>query len=194
MREGRFFVHFIFLFFCSWGLNPSYLSLSRRLLWVGVFLAKLYNSFMFKTIATAESCTGGLLGALLTSSPGASDYYLGGAIAYHNRAKQVLLGVRLSTLKKYGAVSGQSAQEMAIGIQKRLKADQGIAITGIAGPGGGTAGKPVGLVYIALAGKAGVKCGKFLFKGSRRKIREQAAKTALNWLKRDGAVLPRRSK
>ncbi len=138
---------------------------------------------MSTTFATAESCTGGLLGVLLTDRPGASRYYLGGVIAYQNRIKQTLLGVQTITLKAYGAVSAETALEMASGVRKKLRADIGISITGIAGPSGGTKKKPVGLVYIALANVKKAQCKRFLFSGNRLQIRTQAAKKALAWFK-----------
>ena len=140
---------------------------------------------MNKTVATAESCTGGLLGALLTETPGTSDYYLGGVIAYHNHVKRALLGVSASVLRTYGAVSEETAAKMAQGVRKKFSADIGISITGIAGPSGGTKEKPVGLVYIGLAEAKRVRCERFLFTGSRLKIRAQAARKALEWLRRE---------
>jgi len=141
---------------------------------------------MKKTIGTAESCTGGLLAKLLTNAPGASRYYLGGVIAYHNLAKEKLLGVSSATLSKFGAVSEETAKKMAMGVKKRLGADLGMSITGIAGPSGGTKEKPVGLVYIALAEGNRVIGKKFIFTGTRNAVRAKAAKTALAWVRRAG--------
>ena len=104
-----------------------------------------------ETLAVAESCTGGGLGAMLTEIPGSSDYFLGGVIAYDNRVKQSLLKVNSDDLGQFGAVSHPVAQQMALGVKKALDTSWGISITGIAGPGGGTADKPVGLIYIGLA-------------------------------------------
>src|SRR5512138_692574 len=104
------------------------------------------------TICTAESCTGGLIAHRLTNIPGSSDYVLGGIVAYANRIKQSLLHVRQGTLIAYGAVSEQTASEMAIGARELFGADIAVSVTGIAGPGGGSAEKPVGLTYIGLAG------------------------------------------
>lgn len=104
-----------------------------------------------QTLSVAESCTGGGLGAMLTEIPGSSSYFLGGVIAYANQVKQNLLQVDSQDLEKQGAVSATVAEQMALGVKKRLQTDWGIGITGIAGPGGGTEAKPVGLVYIGLA-------------------------------------------
>lgn len=103
------------------------------------------------TIATAESCTGGLLASTLTDLAGSSDYVLGGVIAYRNSVKQNLLGVPRSTLEQRGAVSPETAAEMAHGVRRLLASDLAVAVTGIAGPGGGSADKPVGLVYLHLS-------------------------------------------
>ena len=107
------------------------------------------------TIAVAESCTGGLIGHRLTDVPGSSSYFLAGVVAYSNAAKRELLGVRGETLERFGAVSTETAKEMAAGIRQLSRADLGLATTGIAGPGGGTADKPVGTVCVALAWEAG---------------------------------------
>jgi len=104
-----------------------------------------------KTVAVAESCTGGGLGAMLTSVAGSSGYFLGGTVAYSNEIKQALLGVKAESLNQEGAVSGTVAQQMALGVKKQFHSDWGLSITGIAGPGGGTAEKPVGLVYVGIA-------------------------------------------
>lgn len=104
-----------------------------------------------ETLSVAESCTGGGLGAMITEIAGSSDYFWGGVIAYDNRVKEGLLGVNAQDLVKYGAVSAIVAQQMASGVKKHLKTDWGVSITGIAGPGGGTTEKPVGLVYIGIA-------------------------------------------
>ena len=105
-----------------------------------------------KTIVTAESCTGGLVGSLLTDISGSSDYYLGGVISYTNQIKNRILGVSADTLADVGAVSKETALQMAHGVRRLLNADYALSTTGIAGPTGGTATKPVGLVYIALVG------------------------------------------
>ncbi|MBR2477036.1 MAG: competence/damage-inducible protein A [Clostridia bacterium] len=132
-------------------------------------------------IATAESCTGGMLGEFLTSVPGISDYYEMGAVTYSNDVKEKLLGVSHDTLVKYGAVSEFTAKEMAKGILENSGADIGIGITGIAGPGGGTQEKPVGLVYVGLADSKGNVIHKELhLAGSRERIRRITVKHALN--------------
>lgn len=108
------------------------------------------------TVAVAESCTGGLIGHRLTDVPGSSMYFLLGAVTYSNESKQEILGVRAETLRRFGAVSNETAEEMAAGVRRRAGADLGLATTGIAGPGGGTPEKPVGTVCIALAWEGGV--------------------------------------
>lgn len=134
------------------------------------------------TIATAESCTGGLMGHLLTSVSGSSGYYLGGVIAYSNEVKEAFLGVRHETLLAYGAVSEQTAKEMAAGARERIGSDIGISTTGIAGPTGGTPQKPVGLVYIGLSTKDETLAYECHFKGTREAVKESTAQTLLNKL------------
>ncbi len=136
------------------------------------------------TISTAESCTGGLIGDLLTNVPGSSEYYLGGVVAYANETKMMVLGVRPETLRRYGAVSRQTVKEMALGICHLLGSDVGIAVSGIAGPGGGTKKKPVGLVYIGVACQGRVKVARYNFFGTRRLIKELSAQTALDLCRR----------
>jgi len=132
------------------------------------------------SIAVAESCTGGLLGYLITAVPGSSDYFKGGVIVYQNELKERFLSVPAGVLEKHGAVSSQTAGHMAKGIRKKAKADIGVAVTGVAGPKGGTVKKPVGLVYIALATKEGTESRAFRFSGDRRTIRSRSAKKALS--------------
>lgn len=131
------------------------------------------------TLALAESCTGGLLSSVITDAPGSSEYFLGSVVAYANSVKEGSLKVKAGTLEKHGAVSKETAREMAQGAAKTLHADISASITGIAGPGGATEKKPVGLVYIAVAkgGKTVVK--KFLFKGTRTSVKRQSAEAAL---------------
>ena len=134
------------------------------------------------TVATAESCTGGLIGHTLTNISGSSEYYDRGIISYSNRAKMELLGVKEETLKKYGAVSDQTAREMAMGVRERSKVDIGIATTGIAGPTGGTKEKPVGLVYIGLSVKEGTIVRRFNFHGDRLGNKKSTCNAALQIL------------
>lgn len=136
-----------------------------------------------QTLATAESCTGGLVGKLLTDIAGSSDYYVGGVISYANRIKTDLLDVPEELIAKHGAVSEQVAAEMAAGCRKRMGSDWAIAVTGIAGPGGGTETKPIGLVYVAVAGPDGAEVQKLTFPGTREIIRLRAALTGLNMLR-----------
>jgi len=131
------------------------------------------------TMATAESCTGGGLAARLTDTPGASSIFLGGIVAYHNRAKIDLLGVPEEILVRHGAVSPETAEAMALGAARRFSTDIGVGITGIAGPGGGSAGKPVGLVYIAVFDGRGIQACRFDFAGDRASVRRQAVDAAV---------------
>ncbi len=135
-----------------------------------------------KTLAVAESCSGGLLAHTLTNIPGSSAYFLGGVVAYANAVKIRLLKVRPQTITAYGAVSRQTAIEMATGVKKLFPADYALAITGIAGPGGGSVQKPVGLTYIAIANPRKVICRRYVFKGTRLRVKTQAAMTALKLL------------
>ena len=135
------------------------------------------------TLGVVESATGGLLSHLITNIPGSSDYYLGSVTAYSNETKIKLVGVKMATLTKYGAVSAQAAEEMARGGRKVLGVDICLADTGIAGPSGATAGKPVGLFYIGLSHQGGTFSQKCLFGGDREQNKRSAAETALAWLK-----------
>ena len=139
------------------------------------------NFFLYKkTFATAESCTGGLVSATITQIPGSSNWFDRGFVTYTNEAKHQMLGVELSTLEKYGAVSVQVARQMAQGVIKNSKANISVAITGIAGPDGGTIDKPVGTVCIAFASDDGIVIAKkHLFLGDREKIRYQSVQEAL---------------
>jgi len=136
------------------------------------------------TISLAESCTGGLLSARLTEIPGISGVFDRAIVTYSNRAKMEELGVRKETLDAYGAVSEQTASEMASGVRKVSGTDIGISITGIAGPGGGTEEKPVGLVYVALAHKDGIIVRKLNLWGSRSRIRNVTCLNALDMIRR----------
>ena len=131
------------------------------------------------TLATAESCTGGLLGHRLTNVTGSSDYYLGGVIAYANTAKVALLRVDAELLAREGAVSAAVALQMASGVRRRLRADIGVATTGIAGPSGGSPEKPVGLVYIALAAPGGERCEQHVWPYDRLGNKEATVDRAL---------------
>ncbi len=134
------------------------------------------------TIATAESCTGGMLGKEITSVSGASEIYGFGFITYANEAKMKLLGVKEETLEKYGAVSEQTAMEMAIGARKNAGSTIAVSTTGIAGPGGGTKEKPVGLVYISLAYDGGAQVKKLNLKGDRDSVRTQTCENVFNFI------------
>lgn len=131
------------------------------------------------TVTCAESCTGGMLSARLINVPGVSEIYKSGFVTYSNKSKRRLLGVKKSTLDKYGAVSAQTAEEMARGAANAAKADVAVALTGLAGPDGGTKEKPVGLVYIACSVKGIITVKEFHFQGSRMKIRDAAVTAAL---------------
>ncbi len=137
------------------------------------------------TIATAESCTGGLLAGRLINYPGISKVFLNGVVTYSNEAKQKLLKVKTETLKHFGAVSEETAIEMARGVAELSHTDIGISTTGVAGPTGGTADKPVGLVYVGLYIKGEVKVKRLDLWGNRNKIRERAVINALDWLRRE---------
>jgi PncC family amidohydrolase len=130
-------------------------------------------------LALAESCTGGLVGHRLTNIPGSSTYYMGSVTAYAYEAKVRLLGVTWTTLEKHGAVSAETVSEMALGARRSLASDVAIAISGIAGPGGGMPGKPVGLVWMAISAANGIWTRKFNFEGDRVAVKEQAADEAL---------------
>ena len=136
------------------------------------------------TISTAESCTGGLLAGRLINVPGVSDVYKEGFITYTNKAKRKTLGVNKSTLRKYGAVSEQTAKEMAVGAALAADTDISISVTGIAGPDGGTNEKPVGLVYVGVCIKDIVHVEEFRFSGDRANVREQTVISALGLLRK----------
>jgi len=135
------------------------------------------------TLGLVESATGGLISHLITGVPGSSDYYQGSVTAYSNMAKISLVGVKEETIKKYGAVSPQVAEEMARGGRRVLGADVCLADTGIAGPSGATAGKPVGLFYVGLSHQTGTYSQKHNFQGDREQNKHSAAEAALSWLK-----------
>jgi PncC family amidohydrolase len=137
------------------------------------------------TLAAAESCTGGMLSSRMIDVAGVSDVYKAGFVTYANEAKQKLIGVKEETLMKYGAVSEQTAREMVAGALRAAEADMAVAITGIAGPGGGTKEKPVGLVYIACGSVEDIVVECCLFDGSRSEIRQASAEHALEMLYRE---------
>ena len=136
------------------------------------------------TVAVAESCTGGLIAQRLTNVPGSSKYFVEGVVTYSNESKVRLLGVDKKIIKEFGAVSQQVARDMARGVRHKAKSDFGLAVTGIAGPGGGTEEKPVGLVYIALADDAHTEHRKLMIPGDRELIRWRASQAALDMLRR----------
>ena len=135
------------------------------------------------TLGAVESATGGLIAHMVTGVPGSSDYFKGSVVSYSNEVKTGVIGVKGETLKKYGAVSARVAVEMAAGGKKLLNVDICLADTGIAGPGGATPGKPVGLFYIGLASRGGVYSRKHEFHGDRVQNKQSAAQAALEWLK-----------
>lgn len=135
------------------------------------------------TLGAIESATGGLISHLITGAPGSSGYYKGSVISYSNEVKIKIIGVKADTIEKYGAVSHQVAEEMAEGGRRVLAVDICLADTGIAGPGGATPGKPLGLFYIGLSHRAGTYSRKHIFQGTRDENKRSAARAALMWLK-----------
>lgn len=131
------------------------------------------------TLAVAESCTGGLIGDRLTDVPGSSRYFAGGVIAYSNAAKASMLDVKKQTLAKWGAVSEQTVREMAAGVCRRFRVQVGVAVSGIAGPGGGSKVKPVGLVYVCVRVEKQVVVERHRFRGGRRAVKERSVAAAL---------------
>ena len=131
------------------------------------------------TIAVAESCTGGLLGSRITDVAGSSEYFLGGVIAYQNEVKEALLRVPHDVIEAHGAVSAQTAEAMARGCRDLFKCDIAVSITGIAGPGGGSDEKPVGLTYIGLSTARGVISRRFLWDGNRTQNKEASVRAAM---------------
>jgi nicotinamide-nucleotide amidase len=135
-------------------------------------------------LSVAESCTGGLIGARITNIPGSSEYFERGVVTYSNAAKTEMLGVSKALMDRHGAVSREVAEAMAQGIRQAARTDLGLSVTGIAGPGGGTNEKPVGLVYISLSSAQGVKTDEHKFLGNREQIRTKAAQMALDTVRR----------
>lgn len=144
----------------------------------------MYLVMRQKTLATAESCTGGLLGERITRVPGSSEYYLGGTVCYSNELKTKFAGVSPHLLETFGAVSRPVAQALAEGIRRKANASIGIGITGIAGPGGGTETKPAGMVFIAVADDRGTEVREFHFPGDRERVRLLSSQFALEMLRR----------
>jgi PncC family amidohydrolase len=144
-------------------------------------LVELYKA-CGKTCATAESCTGGGVGSAITAVPGSSAVFYGGVVSYDNSVKENVLGVDGETLKTVGAVSAECAAQMADGVRRLMKTDVAVSVTGIAGPGGGSAEKPVGLVWFGLATESGVRTEKAIFAGDRARIREHAVMHAIGML------------
>ncbi len=142
------------------------------------------------TVSLAESCTGGLVATTITEVSGSSGYFVGGVVSYADSAKAGLLGVPDAMLEAHGAASAQVARAMAAGARARLGSSLAVSITGVAGPDGGTAAKPVGLTYIGLAGPDGVDVRRFAFAGDRSANREAAACAALDWLLERAAAEP----
>jgi PncC family amidohydrolase len=145
------------------------------------------------TVALAESCTGGLIAATITSVAGSSGYFLGGVVSYSNEAKEAFLDVPSATLDAHGAVSAQVAKAMASGARARFAADLAVGVTGIAGPDGGSEEKPVGLTYIGLADEGNADVRRFTFSGDRGANREAGVRAALEWLIERAETAPTRA-
>jgi nicotinamide-nucleotide amidase len=137
-----------------------------------------------KTISVAESCTGGLISHLFTSIPGSSAFYLGSVTSYANSVKTAVLGVDPEVIAKYGAVSSECVAQMAEGVRKLTGSDFAVATSGIAGPGGGSDEKPVGLVWIGVSSEKGTETQKMVFRGDRKRNIERFASSALDILRR----------
>jgi PncC family amidohydrolase len=133
-------------------------------------------------LSVAESCSGGLLAHLITEVPGSSVYFLGGVVAYSNYAKEKFLGVQSATLEEFGAVSEETALEMAVGVRNAFNADYGLGVTGIAGPGSDQTNKPVGLTWIALSSAHAEIAEMHVWEGNRSRNKQQSAETALKLL------------
>jgi PncC family amidohydrolase len=133
-------------------------------------------------LAIAESCTGGLLSSMITDAPGSSEYFPGAIVAYGNAQKMSRLGVRAATLRGYGAVSGECALEMAVGVRRAMGGDVGVGITGIAGPSGGLPGKPVGTVYVAVVMDGRARVERHMFRGGRASVKRRTCLSALKTL------------
>lgn len=140
---------------------------------------KVLERLKGKTLVTAESLTGGGIGAALTAVAGSSAVYKGGVISYTNEVKHNVLGVSNDTLSKFGAVSPQTAAEMAVGVRKLIDADVAVSVTGLAGPGGDESGNPVGTVYVGYCDREKILTSEFHFTGDRESVRNQTIKAAL---------------
>ncbi len=169
-------------------LKDAIESVDRRKIWT--MRGETPQEALFKTlkdrglmVSTAESCTAGLISVLITDIPGASNYFKGGCVTYSNELKSKFVGVNPKTLQEVGAVSEEVATQMAIGVLNNTRSDFSVAVTGIAGPGGGSEKKPVGLVYIAVASHSDVGVRKVIFGGNRRLIRYKTAKFAILFLR-----------
>ena len=136
------------------------------------------------TIGLAESCTGGMISDRLTDVAGSSTYFQGGIVCYSNRSKEDLLSVRRDTLARYGAVSSETAKEMARGIRSCMKTNLGVSVTGIAGPEGGSDEKPVGTVHIGLSSESDLFTLQYRFRGNRAQVKLNATMMALDWVRR----------
>ena len=146
------------------------------------------------TVSVAESCTGGLVAAAVTEVPGSSGYFVGGVVSYADTAKARLLGVTEASLAAHGAVSAQVALAMAIGARERLGTSLAASVTGIAGPEGGTAGKPVGLTYVGVADGLGTDVRRFIWTGDRDVNRHESARAALELLVERAEAMPGRDR
>jgi PncC family amidohydrolase len=134
------------------------------------------------SLSVCESCTAGMLGAVLTATPGSSRYFYGGIIAYADRIKDRIVGVRRATLRDHGAVSAETCGEMAGQVRKKFHSDLGVAVTGIAGPRGGSREKPVGLVYVTVTGPGRTETARCRFIGNRHKVRVKSCWAALEMI------------
>lgn len=143
------------------------------------------------TASCAESLTGGLIGASITSVPGASSFFKGSAVTYTNEAKESVLGVPYGVLTEYGAVSAQTARLMAKGARRLYRADVSVAVTGVAGPGGGTPETPVGLVFVAVSSQRGERAERLMLEGDRESVRAQTVERALGMLADEAESLRR---
>ena len=143
---------------------------------------KVISALQGKTLVTAESCTGGGIGAALTAVPGSSAVFKGGIISYTNQVKNAILGVSREVLEQYGAVSGPVAEAMASGVRRLLDADIAVSVTGLAGPDGDAFGNPVGTVYVGYSSAIKCEARSFFFSGNRERIRQQAIDAALQMI------------